>query len=157
MKPKLLLLLAPLLFSACAKEEAPTGAAAADAAVRIHFDYLGSCTRLLGNEGKYVVFQIKRIENDTSEIFRFEPQRVRFTDARAQSQIPSLIVPEFSEIEVAARSEHAAEEPYLLQYGDAKAPESAHTGLTYERSGVLMVPGDARAAQQSIDCDQYAT
>ena len=157
MKPKLLVLLAPLLLAACAKEEAPIGAAVADAPVRIHFDYLGSCTRLLGSEGKYVVFQINRIENDTAEVFRFEPERVRFMDAQAQGRIPLLIVPEFSEIEVAARSEHAAEEPYLLQYGDAKAPELAHTGLTYERSGVLMIPTNAEAAEQSIDCDQYAT
>src|SRR5687768_6658993 len=113
MKLKFLALLAPLLVAACAKEEVPPiGAAVADAPVQIHFDYLGSCTRLLGNEGRYVVFQINRIENDTAETFRFEPQRVRFTDANAQSQIPLLIVPEFSEIEVAPRNEQPAQEPY---------------------------------------------
>jgi hypothetical protein len=157
MKLKLLLLLAPLLLAACAKEEAPIGTAVADAPIQIHFDYLGSCTRLLSNEGKYVAFQINRIENESAEPFRFEPQRVRFTDANAHSQIPLLIVPEFSEIEVAPRSEQPAQEPYLLQYGDAKAPELAHTGLVYQSSGVLMVPSDAKAAEQSIDCDQYAT
>jgi hypothetical protein len=157
MKLKLLALLAALLLVACAKEEAPIGTAVADAPVQIHFDYLGSCTRLLGNEGRYVVFQINRIENDTAEIFRFEPERVRFTDANAQSRMPLLIVPEFSEIEVAARGEHSTQESYLLQYGDAKAPELTHAGLTYERSGVLMVPIDVQAAEQTIDCDQYAT
>jgi hypothetical protein len=157
MKLKLWILIAPLLLGACAKQEAPIGTPVADAPIQIHFDYVGSCTRLLGNEGRYVVFQISRIENDTAEVFRFEPQRVRFTDAKAQSQIPLLIVPEFSEIEVATRSEQPAEELYLLQYGDAKAPELAHTGLVYESSGVLMVPSDAKAAEQSIDCDQYAT
>jgi hypothetical protein len=157
MKLKLLVLLAPLLLAACAKQEDPIGAAVADAPVHVHFDYLGSCTRLLGNEGRYVVFQINRIENDAAEVFRFEPERVRFTDADAQSRTPLLIVPEFSEIEVAARSEHPAQESYLLQYGDAKAPELAHTGLAYESSGVLMVPVDGMAIEQSIDCDQYAT
>ena len=157
MKLKLLVLLVPSLLAACAKEEAPIAAAVADSPVQIHFDYLGSCTRLLGNEGRYVVFQINRIENDTAEIFRFEPERVRFTDANAQSQVPLLIVPEFSEIEVAARSQHPAQESYLLQYDDAKASGLRHTGLTYESFGVMMVPVDARAAEQSIDCDQYAT
>jgi hypothetical protein len=157
MKLKLWILIPPLLLGACAKQEAPIGAAVADAPIQIHFDYVGSCTRLLGNEGRYVVFQISRIENDTAEVFRFEPQRVRFTDAKTQSQIPLLIVPEFSEIEVATHSEQPAEELYLLQYGDAKAPEMAHTGLVYESSGVLMMPNDAKAAEQPIDCDQYAT
>lgn len=157
MKLKLLVLLTPLLLAACAKEEPPMGATAADKPIQIHFDYLGSCTRLLGNEGRYVVFQINRIENDTAQVFRFEPQRVRFTHLNAQTQMPLLIVPEFSEIEVAARSEHPAQESYLLQYGDAKAPQLAHTKLAYESSGVLMVPVDAKAAEQSIDCDQYAT
>lgn len=133
------------------------GAAAAKAQIQIHFDYLGSCTRLLGNEGRYIVFEINRIENDTAEVFRFEPQKVRFTAANDQSQIPLLIVPEFSELEVAARSGHPGQEPYLLQYGDANAPELARPGLTYESSEVLMVPTNAKSAEQSIDCDQYAT
>jgi hypothetical protein len=157
MKLKFMAPFAPLLLAACTEQEAPISAAVADAPVQIHFDYLGSCTRLLGNEGRYVVFQIKRIENDTAEIFRFEPGRVRFTDASAQRQTPLLIVPEFSEIEVAARSEHPMQESYLLQYGDAEASELAHTGLAYESSGVSMVPVDARTVEQAIDCDQYAT
>ena len=157
MKLKLWILIAPLLLGACAKQEASIGAAVTDSPIQIHFDYVGSCTRLLGNEGRYVAFHINRIQNDTAEIFRFEPQRVRVTDANAQSQIPLLIVPEFSEIEVAARSEHAAQESYLLQVGDGKSPELGHMGLAYESSGVSMVPVDAKAAEQSIDCDQYAT
>jgi hypothetical protein len=157
MKLKLLVLVAPLLLAGCAKQEAPIGTTVADAPIQIQFDYLGSCTRLLGNEGRYVVFQINRIENDTAETFRFEPQRVRFTDANTRSQIPLLIVPEFSEIEVAPRGEQPAQEPYLLQYADAKAPELAHMALVYEGSGVLMIPSDAKAGEQAIDCDQYAT
>lgn len=157
MKLRLLALLAPCLLAACAKEEAAGGSAVADAPIQIHFEYLGSCTHLLGNEGRYVVFQINRIENDTAEVFRFEPQRVRFTGANAQNEVPLLIVPEFSEIEVAARSQQPAQEPYLLQYGDAQAPGLAHKALAYEGAGVLMVPSDTNAAEQSIDCDQYAT
>jgi|SRR5688572_12101173 len=157
MKLKLLAFLTPCLLAACAKEDAAGGSAVAHAPIRIRFDYLGSCTHLLGNEGRYVVFQINRIENDTAEVFRFEPQRVRFTGAHAQNEVPLLIVPEFSEIEVAARSQQPAQEPYLLQYGDARAPEMAHRALAYEGAGVLMVPSDTNAAEQSIDCDQYAT
>jgi hypothetical protein len=157
MKLKLLVPLVLSLLAACTSEEGAFRTTDDGAPVQIHFDYLGSCTRLLGNEGKYVVFQIDRIQNDSAETFRFEPQRVRFRDANAQSQKPLLIVPELSEIEVAARDEQPVREPFLLQYGDAEAPALARKVLVYEDSGVRMVPSDASAAEQPIDCDQYAT
>lgn len=157
MKLELLFVLAPALLAACTKDDASSRAIADTALIEVHFDYLGSCSRLLGSEGKYVVFQVNRIKNDTAATFRFEPQRVRFTDAHGQGQVPLLIVPEFSEIEVAARDVQAAREPYLLQYGDAKAPALTRKNLVYEGSGVLMVPSDASAAEQAIDCDEYAT
>jgi hypothetical protein len=68
-----------------------------------------------------------------------------------------LIVPELSEIEVAARDEQPVQEPFLLQYGNGEAPARPPKILAYESPGVRMVPNDANAAQQPIDCDQYAT
>jgi hypothetical protein len=119
---------------------APAGVhAPAGDAVVVQYEHLRTCTGFLGGEGQFFVYRIVGIENAGEVPFTLQPSRLRFADGADDSAAPALMVPEFSDVEVAPASREETAELYLLQRDAPGQPPQGRMLLRYDEPGVGMV------------------
>ncbi len=137
------------LLTACTRSQP----AETETRVSIHYERIASCNSFMGNEGRYFVYRVVGIKNDDSSDFQFEPSRLRFIDANDVLRAPLLVVPEFSDLHVAAGAELSSEEIYLLQDGS----ENSTATLTYDAPNTVMEAKPHTQPASQSTCDEYNT
>jgi hypothetical protein len=147
----LAIVLAVLLVGCAPPRHAVAGA---DPAVTVRYEHLRTCTRFMGQDGRYLVYRVVAVDNGGSAAFTLQPSLLRFPDGSA----PALAVPEFSDREAAPGERTAYDESYLLRMaGDAPTPRGA-VPLAYADPAVALVRAGAGPAQDEPDaCDAYTT